>query len=160
MVDDPWLDETESRAWMAYIRSHRLLDEALGCDLKQRHGISRNDYAVLVALDEEPDGRIRMGELANRALVSPSRLSHQVTRMEAAGLVRRSKAPGTRGINAVLTRKGRSLLRRAAPRHVANVRALFIDRLGRKGVQALADLLEPIAQELQRETVTPQGDRR
>jgi DNA-binding MarR family transcriptional regulator len=139
-----WLSAVELRSWMAFIRVHRLLDERLGRDLKARNGISRGDYAVMVALSEEPDRTIRMSDLAARALVSPSRLTHQINRLEGAGFVVRRKTQGIRGTYAVLTEAGLRTLEQAAPAHVANVRTHFIDQLGPVGVRQLARLLEPI----------------
>ena len=44
------------------------------------------DYEVLVRLPEAENRRLRMTELASASPSSKSRLSHQVARMEEAGL--------------------------------------------------------------------------
>lgn len=141
---DPWLDADERRCWLAFLRVHRRLDERLNRGLKERDGLSHSDYDVLAVLSHQSDHRMRMCDLAATVLISPSRLTHQVKRMEADGLVRRRSTRGVRGTYAELTDRGLALLRRAAPAYVADVRARFVDQLGADGVRALGALLEPI----------------
>ncbi len=71
-----------------------------------------------------------MTDLADATAQSRSRLSHQITRMEANGLVRRDTCPGDkRGLYAVLTDEGMATIERVAPHHVASVRRHFINLL-------------------------------
>src|SRR2546423_8790043 len=94
-----WLNDAEQQTWRALLRTTVMLLERLDADLQEDHGISLSDYEVLVNLSEEDEGRMRMGDLASRALVSRSRLSHAVDRLAAAGLVNRERCgrdrPGT-----------------------------------------------------------------
>ncbi|HEX3749329.1 MAG TPA: MarR family transcriptional regulator, partial [Streptosporangiaceae bacterium] len=107
----------------------KLLFRQLDRDL-QPFGLSGNDYEILVVLSEAPEHRLRMTDLADATAQSRSRLSHQITRMEAAGLVRRESCPGDkRGLFAVLTDTGLATIERVAPNHVESVRRHFIDRL-------------------------------
>ena len=71
-----------------------------------------------------------MSELATRTLFSRSRLSHAVGRLEREGWVRREPCPGDkRGLNAILTDDGFTVLAAAAPGHVEAVRAVLLDPL-------------------------------
>ena len=71
-----------------------------------------------------------MSDLAGRTLASKSRLSHQISRMEEAGLVRRQGCESDRrGSWAVLTEQGMTALVAAAPDHVATVRAWLVDTM-------------------------------
>ena len=71
-----------------------------------------------------------MTELADRTAQSRSRLSHQVNRMEARGLVTREGCEGDkRGTFAVLTEPRRGHDRPGRADHVASVREHFIDQL-------------------------------
>ncbi|PXY31877.1 MarR family winged helix-turn-helix transcriptional regulator [Prauserella muralis] len=125
-----WLSETEMTAWRAYIVSTLKLRQRLHRELVEQHDVSLIDYEVLVCLSSMPDNRMRMSELATMLGSTKSRLSHQVGRMEDAGYVRRVKDPeDRRGVTAELTEKGVQLLSRAAPSHVAGVRAHLIDLL-------------------------------
>jgi len=124
-----WLSESEQRAWRSFINGSRRLLDRLERDLKT-HGISHDDYGVLVALSESEGGRLRMAELADQSVESRSRLSHHIGRMESKGLVQRESCPGDRrGFFAVLTEAGRALMQETAPHHVAGVRAHFLDQV-------------------------------
>lgn len=149
-MDDPrWLTPQEQRAWRAHLAAHRLLLHQLDREL-QEEGLSLNDYEILVNLSESPDHRMRMSELATATVQSRSRLSHQISRMEAAGLVvRTSCEDDRRGTFAVLTELGLQTIRRAAPGHVASVRRHFIDLLTPEQVAAIEAIYAPIAERLQ-----------
>ena len=124
-----WLTDSEQQAWRSFINGARRLMDRLERDLKT-HGISHDDYGVLVALSESEGGRLRMAELADQSVESRSRLSHHIGRMEKRGLVTRESCPGDRrGFFAVLTDEGRVLMEETAPHHVAGVRAHFLDQL-------------------------------
>ena len=89
-------------------------------------GLSLADYDVLVALDERPGCRI--SELGERLGWEQSRLSHQLSRMRARGLVeRRGAADDRRAATVELTTDGRAALEAAAPGHAELVRTLVFD---------------------------------
>ncbi|MBB4686976.1 MarR family winged helix-turn-helix transcriptional regulator [Amycolatopsis jiangsuensis] len=133
MTDDHgvrWLDGPEQHAWRAYIVASLRLRQRLHRELTEGHGISLVDYEVLVCLDLVPDGTARMTELAGQLGSTKSRLSHQMSKLEAAGLVRRRPDPDDkRGVLTGLTTSGRRLLEQAAPTHVHGAREHLIDLL-------------------------------
>jgi DNA-binding MarR family transcriptional regulator len=134
-----WLTPDEQQTWRAHLATSKLLARQLDRDLNP-FGLSINDYEILVVLSESPDERLRMTDLADATAQSRSRLSHQITRMEAAGLVRRDSCPGDkRGLYAVLTAEGRATIERVAPHHVASVRRHFIDLLADDQLSAIRD---------------------
>ncbi|RAG82309.1 MarR family transcriptional regulator [Streptacidiphilus pinicola] len=146
--DAPWLTAEEQRLWRAHLEVSRLLMYQLEREL-QPYGLSNNDYTILVELSEAPQRRMRMTDLAVATLQSKSRLSHQITRMEAAGLVARDTCPGDRrGLFAVLTEQGWQTMRRIAPQHVRSVREHFIDRFDEDQVASMYEALAPIAEHL------------
>ncbi|WP_055588132.1 MarR family winged helix-turn-helix transcriptional regulator [Streptacidiphilus griseoplanus] len=146
--DAPWLTAEEQRLWRAHLDVCKLLEYQLGREL-QPHGLAMNDYEILVVLSEEPHRRMRMTDLAAATLQSKSRLSHQITRMEKAGLVVREGCPGDRrGLYAVLTDDGWQTLRKVAPDHVRSVRHHFIDRFDSDQIAALYEALGPVAAHL------------
>lgn len=112
------------------MRATTQVAEALDRDLLNDHGLSMNEYEVMVVLSESPDRTIRMSVLAAELVNSRSRLTHTIRRMEKRGLVVRSadKHDG-RGVNATLTDEGFRVLQAAAPDHVESVRRHIIDRL-------------------------------
>lgn len=146
-----WLTEDEQRAWRLHLDVSRLLMHQLERDL-QPFGLTNNDYEILVNLSEADERRLRMSDLARSTLQSKSRLSHQITRMETAGLVRRENCESDRrGLYAVLTDQGWDTMRRVAPRHVASVRAHFIDLIPPEDLSAYHRALHPVAAHLREE---------
>ena len=143
-----WLTEDEQRAWRIHLDVSRLLMYQLERDL-QPFGLTNNDYEILVNLSEAEDRRMRMSDLARSTLQSKSRLSHQITRMETAGLVRRENCESDRrGLYAVLTEQGWATMREVAPRHVASVRAHFIDLIPLGSLDSYHQALVPVAHHL------------
>ncbi|GHJ31459.1 MULTISPECIES: MarR family winged helix-turn-helix transcriptional regulator [Streptomyces] len=143
-----WLSDEEQRAWRTHLDVSRLLTYQLEKDL-QPFGLTMNDYEILVNLSESEDHRMRMSDLASATLQSKSRLSHQITRMENAGLVRRENCESDRrGLYAVLTEQGWDTMRKVAPHHVASVRKHFIDLLAPEDREALYGSLVPVAEHL------------
>ena len=139
-ADTRWLSSSEAGAWRRFIGGSRHLFAALDRDLKP-HGLSGDDYGVLVALSEAVDQRLRMADLADLAAESRSRLSHHVGRLESRGLVQRVSCPeDRRGQFAVLTPAGRTLLEETAPHHVASVRAHFLDHLSADELATLGEV--------------------
>ncbi|GLX92858.1 MarR family transcriptional regulator [Herbidospora sp. NEAU-GS84] len=149
MADPRWLTADEQRAWRAHLTAHRLLTHRLDREL-QEHGLSFNDYEILVNLSESPDHRMRMSDLADATVQSRSRLSHQISRMEQAGLVTRELCEDDRrGTFAVLTPLGYHTIERVAPDHVAGVRAHFIDLLNPEQIREVEEIYTPVVAHLQ-----------
>ncbi|MDX6315456.1 MAG: hypothetical protein QOF84_4719 [Streptomyces sp.] len=146
--NDVWLTAAQQRAWRTHLEVSKLLTHQLERDL-QPFGLTYNDYEILVNLSEAPDRRLRMSDLARATLQSKSRLSHQISRMETAGFVRRENCESDRrGLFAVLTDDGWETMRKVAPHHVAAVREHFIDLLADEDLTALERSLNPVAEHL------------
>lgn len=144
-----WLDAEEMRAWRAYVVAKNLLDAQLNRDLQEEHQLTLADYEILVRLSEAPCRQMRMTTLAEQVASSKSRISHQIGRMEQAGLVRRQECPGDRrGVFAVMTSHGWDVLRDAAPTHVRGVRHNLVDLLSASERSLLACVFERVADHL------------
>lgn len=146
ITDEPrWLDDGEMRAWRAYVIASELLRKQLNRELQEQHGLALADYEVLVRLSEQDGGRMRMAQLAGEVASSKSRLSHQIARMESAGLVQRAECgDDARGVFAEITETGRARLKETAPTHVSGVRAHLIDLLDSSDQAALAEIFERV----------------
>ncbi|MQS34602.1 MarR family winged helix-turn-helix transcriptional regulator [Streptomyces katsurahamanus] len=143
-----WLTDDEQCTWRTHLDVSRLLMHQLEKDL-QPFGLTNNDYEILVNLSESAERRLRMSDLAAATLQSKSRLSHQITRMESAGLVRRENCESDRrGLYAVLTEHGMETMRKVAPHHVASVRKHFIDLMTPEALADLRESLTPVADHL------------
>ncbi|MFB9678786.1 MarR family winged helix-turn-helix transcriptional regulator [Streptosporangium vulgare] len=142
MSDTKWLNESEMAAWMAYVAATHLLERRIEEQLKADSGLTHAQYEILAKLSQQPGGRVRMTELANRLIVSKSGLTYQIGQLERMGLVTREACPSDeRGVLAVLTEKGVRCLERTAPGHVAVVRAFLIDRLTPEEVETMRQIM-------------------
>jgi DNA-binding MarR family transcriptional regulator len=128
--DELWLSREQLHEWVALIAMVMTLPMSLDAQLKKDAGLNLFEYHVLVELAEAP-GRMRvMTELATHTRGSLSRLSHAVSRLEAAGWVRRRACGGAgRRTEAHLTAEGWEKLRQSAPGHVREARRLVVDAL-------------------------------
>nr|WP_051114855.1 MarR family transcriptional regulator [Actinokineospora enzanensis] len=137
------------RAWRAYVIGSELLRQQLNRELQDNHGLALPDYEVLVRLSECEGLQMRMSQLAGQLASSKSRLSHQISRLEKAGLVRRTGcAEDARGVIAELTPKGMDVLRTAAPVHVQGVREHLVDLMTPEEQQVITGLFERVIDHL------------
>lgn len=140
-----WLDEAEMAAWRSYVVATLRLRQRLHRELTDGHEVSLTDYEVLVCLEMQDGHRMRMSELAVLMGSTKSRLSHQVGRLEDAGLVRRVRDPeDKRGVITELTEQGNALLAKAAPTHVEGVREHLIDLLSPQEQATIAAAFERV----------------
>ncbi|MEW2620734.1 MarR family transcriptional regulator [Streptomyces sp. NPDC048106] len=145
-----WLTPEEQRVWRAYLHATTLLEDHLDRQLQRDAGMPHIYYGLLVTLAEAPRRRLRMTELAMKAKITRSRLSHAVARLEKSGWVRREDCPSDkRGQFAVLTEEGAAVLGRTAPGHVTAVRQALFDRLSPEQQKALGEIMEIVTEGLQ-----------
>ena len=122
--------------WRNYLAMAARLQSAMSRQLQADCGLSLADYDVLVALEEQRGCRI--AELGERLGWEQSRLSHQLSRMRARGLVERRGATDDRRAATVdLTADGRAALVSAAPGHAELVRALVFDGMPAADLRAV-----------------------
>lgn len=146
--DIRWLTPHEMRAWRALLGAQHRLGRVLDLELQAAHDTTLADHEVLILLSEQPDGALRMADLADMLTISRSGLTRRVDRMVAAGLVLRERcASDGRGVLARLTPAGRQALEAATPVHVAGVRRHFVDVLDPGELDLLAEALEKVAVE-------------
>ncbi len=132
------LPDPQQRAWYGFLRTHANIVRVLDAELQERCGLSLGEYHVLVTLHYGPPEGLRMGQLAEAVVLSPSGVTRVVTRLEQAGFVERH-AENQRIVRAVLSPKGRDVLEQAAPVHLAGVQRCFLDPVG-SDADRLADL--------------------
>ena len=153
-----WLDGEQQRLWRGWLAASHLLPDRLGRDLQESQGLTNADYEILVRLSEAPERRVRMSDLAEQTLSSRSRLSHQIDRMEKAGLVTRVPCEiDRRGAWAVLTDGGWDKLVASAPAHVESVRAHLVDVLSPEEFEALGNACLKIVEHLESQNATSAG---
>lgn len=144
-----WLNVREQRAWRGFVRMNAMVQDNLRRQLQRETDLSLADYEVLVSLSESELGALRSYQLGEALQWEASRLSHQLRRMEARGLVvRRSCGEDGRGITTAITVSGRNAIEAAAPLHVAEVRRVFIGALDKKQLDAFAEHAEAVVARL------------
>ncbi len=147
-----WLSEPERRAWRNFSLMQFQLNALLGRDLAPT-GLSYQDYVVLAALSDQPDGQARLVELGRGLGWEKSRISHHITRMEQRQLVARVKCPADRrGWFVTMTVQGRAAITAAAPAHVALVRRQFIDLLSVEQLATLDEIATLVLDHLPQDT--------
>jgi DNA-binding MarR family transcriptional regulator len=144
-VDNPSLSRLELGAWRGFLRVHAALVRDLDRELVAEHGLQLHAYEVLLFLDDAPDGRMRMAELASSVLLSQSGLTRLVDRLVRSGLVVRERCDDDRrGLFAQITPAGRARLQAARATHLAGVRERFLSRFDEEELVRLAALWERV----------------
>ncbi len=139
------LSERELAAWRGLLETHSELIASLDHELERVHGLPLTSYEVLINLVDADGMQLRMGELADRLLLSRSGITRLVDRLERQGLVERRRCNDDgRGYNAVLTRPGREKITAARPDHHDGVRRHFLSRLEPEQLDTLADVWERV----------------
>ena len=117
-------------AWRAVLLAQSRAMRAIVRDLEAAGQISIMWYDVLLELNAATDRRLRMQDLAMRAVLSRTRVSRIVTELETAGFVERIADAGDgRATLAHLTASGRRALRLAAPVYLAGIGEHFTRHL-------------------------------
>jgi DNA-binding MarR family transcriptional regulator len=139
------MNATELRAWQALLHAHHDVMRQLDAELREEHGLSMSAYDVLLRLTRAPGHSLRMTDLAERVMVSPSGLTRTVDRLVSKGLVERDRFDGdARVMLARLTDRGRQVLRGAAKTHLRGIRRHFTARLSETQLRNVASALEAI----------------
>jgi len=146
MDDGPvWLTDRQEQVWRAVLQLTTRLPARLNRQLEEDGGLSLADVDVLVGLTDVADGRVRVTGFARSLGWERSRLSHQVTRMERAGLVSREVCEDDgRGNYVSVTNAGRRAIASAAPGHVALAREVIVDALSHDEFEQLGALVDTV----------------
>src|ERR1700745_2943202 len=91
-IDTP-LTTQELAAWRGMLEAHALLTRQLDAQMHAEHGLSLSAYEVLMFLDDAPEHRMRMSEIADRALLSRSGCTRLVDPPPPPGVVPPGRPP-------------------------------------------------------------------
>ncbi len=145
-------DQTHLAAWRGLLNAHSSAINAIERDLARAGQISLAWYDVLVAIQESPEERVRLHELADRVVLSRSGLSRLVDRLVGAGLIERQPCPDDRrGAFAVLTPDGAAAILQTWPVYAAGIVEHFARFLDHRETTLLVDLLGKV------QTAEPSG---
>lgn len=136
-------------AFRVYFETTARLLDRLEKRLKQQLGLTLSEYNMLLLLSEAPEGQMRMGQLADAIVFSPSRLTYQVKVLSERGLVKRVKCPDDgRAWQAELTSEGRTMFRRASIIHARGVKKLFTDSVSEEQLAMVHQIFYQVANNL------------
>jgi DNA-binding MarR family transcriptional regulator len=129
-------------AWVALLRAHAALTRALNTDLVSTHGLTLNDYEVLLHLARAEERQLRRVDLAQRLLLTASGITRLLDGLERAGYVCKGQCEADARVTyAVLTDAGLETLKAASATHSQGVQELFGDTYSDDELGALAELL-------------------
>ena len=127
------------------LQAHATITRELNARLVAEHGLTINDYEVLLRLARADDRRMRRVDLSNEVLLSPSGITRMLDRLQEAGLVEKGSCESDARVTyAVLTDKGIAKLREVSPGHVSDVERLLGERLDDEELATLAGLLDRV----------------
>jgi DNA-binding MarR family transcriptional regulator len=127
------------------LRAHAELVRELDAELAREHDMPLSSYEVLLFLNDSAEGRMRMSELADSALLSRSGLTRLVDRLERQGLLTRERCESdARGWFAEITPEGRRAFGEARKTHLDGVRRVFLDHFSRDELRTLGGLWQKL----------------
>ena len=141
----PFRTTPEIQTWVALLRAHATSIRRFNAELVGEHGLTLNDYEVLLRLSRAEGRRLRRVDLAEQVLLTPSGITRLLEGLEAEGLVERESCPSDLRVTyARLTENGAQRLQAASCAHVASIKALFEEHLDENEITALADTLDKL----------------
>jgi len=140
------MNDLDSKAWRAFHKIGTSLLPHLGRQITNHSGISGAEYVVLVALSELPAPSVNLNRLATGLGWEISRMSHQVSRMEDAGLVKKTKnLEDSRCFDVSITAKGRKIAEVAIPLQSREINHCFSEVLTQTQMKSLIEISEEIS---------------
>jgi DNA-binding MarR family transcriptional regulator len=124
------------------LRAHAALFRDLNADLVNQHGLTINDYEVLLYLARADGRQLRRVDLADRLILTASGITRLLEGLEKAGYVEKGRCTSDARVTyAVLTKQGLDKLREASDTHVGGIREVFEQRFTEEELTTLGQLL-------------------
>ena len=143
------LTDTQKTIWTSYQRLRLRLTERLNRELADATGLSEADFEILSAMMQAQDETVRALALRCGLEWEKSRLSHQLKRMEARGLVMREECEeDNRGTLIRVTELGRKLAAEAQLYYEQAIQRYVVDALTPDQLEALGDIADAILKQL------------
>ena len=147
-------NSARAAAWRVFFEASGRLQGILETRLKRTYGVSMPDYNILLALWEAPAHRLRMGELADRVVYSPSRVTYLVSNLSRDGWVERiASKVDRRGYDACLTTQGIQTVLAATELRQQTVSEYLLDGMTDSDIDAIARVFSTLDSRLKGEKV-------
>ena len=135
------------RAFVALLHAHATATRQLNAQLTADHGLTINDYEVLLRLARAPERRMRRVDLADQVLLTASGITRLLDGLERDGFVVRASCDSDRRVvYAVLTDAGMEKLAEATTTHFAQIDELFAERFDEDDLETVTGLLTRLAE--------------
>jgi DNA-binding MarR family transcriptional regulator len=137
------VESVEVQVFVSFVRAHASVVRGLDRELVADHGLTINDYEVLLRLARAPDRMLRRVDLAQQVLLTPSGITRLLDGLQRCGYVEKAACDSdARVVYAKLTDAGRAKLKGATTEHVASIRTLFGERFSEDELRTLCDFLD------------------
>ncbi|MGQ0841538.1 MarR family winged helix-turn-helix transcriptional regulator [Actinokineospora sp.] len=153
-------DELGIEAWRAVLLSYNAALRAIEHELDRVGTVPLTWYDVLLELNGAGKSGLRMRELADRVVLSRTRVSRLVDEMARAGLVRKETDTNDRRVVwALLTSEGRTTFRRTVPVYLAGIEKHFAAHLTDEEKKITTAALLKVADAHRASACEPSADR-
>jgi DNA-binding MarR family transcriptional regulator len=143
-----FVEGVEVQAFIHFVRAHASVVRGLDRELVADHGLTINDYEVLIRLSRAPDRMMRRVDLAQQVLLTPSGITRLLDGLQNSGYVEKAACDSdARVVYAKLTDAGHEKLTAATVDHFAAIRELFGARFNDEELRTLCDFLERLQPE-------------
>ena len=137
--------QTHLKMWRSFLKAHSTVVKHLESRMQEQHGLPLAWWDVLLQLADGPDGRLRMGELAESVLLTRSGITRLVDRMIREGLVAREPCPGDRrGYYAVITQDGLDTIEKVGPDHSKDAWEVFLGHISQEEAALLGQVFSRV----------------
>jgi DNA-binding MarR family transcriptional regulator len=132
----------ELTVWVRLLRGYSTLTGELNGRLHEEHGLTINDYEVLLLLSHADERKMRRVDLADEVKLSPSGITRLLDGLQKQGYVERATCESdARVAYAVLTDDGHAKLKNSSGSHIEAIRAELAERYSAEELETLSELL-------------------
>ena len=134
-------------SWRMFLHAHAAITRAMDAELQRANNMTLRDYEVLLILSNVEAPGLRMSDVANKVLLTPSGISRLIKGLEDRQLVGRETCAADGRVSYVrLTADGQREFNELRERHLEHVRELFTDRFTPRDLEQLEQLLGKLPQ--------------
>jgi DNA-binding MarR family transcriptional regulator len=131
-----------STAWLRFLRAHAAVTRQLSARLEAAHGLTLNDFDVLVQLYNAPERAMRRVDIARAVLLTASGITRLLDGLERSGWVeKKACSTDARVSYASLTEAGIEKFEAARETHLTDIDELFASNFTPEEQDAFAELL-------------------
>ena len=129
-------------AWVGFLRSHAAITRQMNVDLLNAHGLTLNDYEVMLHLARAEGQMMRRVDLAESVVLTASGITRLLDGLECGGYVEKATSDSDARVSyAKLTDAGQTKLAEASVTHRAGIDELFTARFSPTELSTLAELI-------------------